>query len=86
MGSSLNTDRNNIPPLWRAQFAITPSDTVDLDIFSHGIEAMTAGTVTIVTPDGTAVQRTVIAGQMIGHVLVRRVNATGTTATVVGGY
>lgn len=87
MGAPNNSNPYLIPPLWQTQFAVTASNTVDLTTYSHGLWVTGAGAVAIVTPDGTAVTYTVQANTFIGHVMVRRVNVTNTTATgLVGGY
>jgi hypothetical protein len=61
-------------------FAVTPSDTVDITERHSALVVGAAGTLAIVDPRNLATIITVVAGQVL-PVQVRRVNATGTTAT-----
>jgi hypothetical protein len=80
------------PPLYSSSrsspqaFAVTPSDTVN---YSQGVSryvfAAGAGTVALVTLDGTVVTYTVPAGTYIWAASLR-VNATGTTSTGIVGH
>lgn len=70
-------------------YDITPSDTVNLRpflttavIFTDAIYVGGAGTVTVVWQDDTTTQFTCVAGQIL-PVKVKRVNATGTAATLL---
>lgn len=64
---------------------VTPSDSVDLTEVAFGLRVTTGGTVSFVTERGTT--RTITLGSdsdlLVG---VRRVNATGTTATGIFAY
>ena len=62
--------------------AVTPSDTVDLPQFSV-IYVGGAGNVKVTTAQGTAVTFTGVNGGTVIPVRVRRVWATGTTATTM---
>lgn len=67
---------------------ITPSDTIDLAVSGERprvIVCMTAGNVAVVDDAGTMVTYTMTAGQPLLF-SPRRINATGTTATVVGWW
>ena len=63
--------------------AITPSNTVDITSgLADGIYAGGAGDIAAVFQDGSTATFTVVAGQFL-PIRVRRVNATGTTATAL---
>lgn len=65
-------------------FAITPSDTADLATVPKALYVVTGGTLSVKGAGGSTVSLgTVVAGQVI-PLRARRVNANGTTATVVG--
>jgi hypothetical protein len=68
-------------------FAITPNDSTDLTAETRGLYVGTSGDLSLVLASGDAV---LLAGAIGGVVLplrVRRVKATGTTATqLVGLY
>lgn len=64
------------------QKTIVPSDTVNMPTPCI-LVAQTAGTVSLVSYNDQVVSWTVVAGQTI-PVVAKRVNATGTTATLVG--
>lgn len=67
------------PPSWAA--AVTPDDNVDLPKVPRALECRTDGTVVCIMLDDTvAVTRYIIAGTQLSG-LVRRVLASGTTAT-----
>lgn len=62
--------------------AITPSDTVDLEVPIRGLIITVAGTVAVVTPQGNVV--TLPAAMAVGvvhSIRAKRINAAGTTAT-----
>lgn len=63
---------------------IVPSDTVNMSTPCI-LVAKTAGTVTFLSYNDQVVEWTVVVGQTI-PVVAKRVNATGTTATLVGIY
>lgn len=65
----------------RGHAAITPSDTVDLVALSV-VVALTTGNVAVVDQYGTALTYTAVPAGTILPVTARRINATGTTATV----
>lgn len=64
----------------RNQAAITTSDTVDLPDHSV-VVLLTDGAVAAVDKNNTVVTYTLLAGQYV-PVICKRINATGTTATV----
>ena len=66
-------------------FAITPNDGVDLATVPRALYVNVAGTLVLHDKSGTAITYNVTAGQVL-PLRVRRVLATGTTATVVGWY
>jgi hypothetical protein len=65
-------------------FAVTPSDTVSMPVVT-GIRCGSAGDITAVDEDGTAITYTVVAGEIL-PIKVRRVNSTGTTVTGIVGF
>jgi hypothetical protein len=60
--------------------AVAPSDSTDLAHVSRAINVATAGTVRVTTRAGTTASISVAAG-IIVPIRVRRIWATGTTAT-----
>ncbi|WP_246849204.1 spike base protein, RCAP_Rcc01079 family [Rubellimicrobium arenae] len=72
-------------PAWGFQ-AITPSDTVDLNPMLRSLRVGTDGTVRVAGRDGSPpVTFTCVAGEVLPG-WIRRVYATGTTATGLVGY
>lgn len=70
----------------RDLFAITPSDTVSfVQGTARGFMVGAAGTVTLVTPQGTVVLLTAPAVGVIHWIACTRINATGTIATTLVG-
>lgn len=70
----------------RKWFTVTPSNTVNLPAGCVGLYVTTNGNVSIVGADDVAVT---ITGKVAGELMPvgpKRVNATGTTATVVALY
>lgn len=63
---------------------ITPSDTVDLDVVPRELRASGSGTLRVTTFAG-AVRNTRIVADVPLPLAVRRVHATGTTATGIEG-
>tara|TARA_R110000787_G_scaffold99975_1_gene204778 strand:- start:186 stop:446 length:261 start_codon:yes stop_codon:yes gene_type:complete len=61
-------------------FAVTPSDSVDLAFIARSLFIGVAGTVSVITKEGTTVSFTLPAGFIL-PLEVSRVRATGTTAT-----
>jgi hypothetical protein len=61
-------------------FAIVPSDSTDLPHVTKALNAATAGTVRVTTERGTTADLFLAAG-LVFPLRVRRVWATGTTAT-----
>lgn len=59
---------------------VVPSDSVDLTEAPRWLMFTAPGNVSILTWGGQTVVIPVVAGDMLGNILVRRVNATGTTA------
>lgn len=64
-------------------FAITPADGVDLASRPRAIVALTAGNVAVRDRSGAIVIYPVFAGQILDF-RAQGIEATGTTATVVG--
>lgn len=75
----------NVLGLWRHGLAITPNDGTDLGHVSKGLYAATAGDVAFITAGGETLTVAVVAGSFLPW-FIARVKATGTTATVFGGY
>jgi allophanate hydrolase subunit 2 len=68
-------------------FAITPSDTVDLAHVTRGIYVGVTGDVKVDMVGGSTVTFVNLAGGVIHPLCVKRVYATGTTATnILGVY
>ena len=73
----------------KRHFTITPSDTVDIAEFGKTSEkagvvyCAVDGTAQVVDMYGDALEYVLVAGDII-PVLVRRINATGTTGTYYG--
>lgn len=63
----------------------TPSDTVDLTYITRAVYVGGAGTMTVVMVSGAVVSHTVVAGAIL-PIGITRVNATGTTATLIVGW
>lgn len=66
-----------------APFSITPNDGVDLTITPRAVIIASAGTMKVTKLDGTTDTLTLPAG--IFPMRVRRIWATGTTATGISG-
>lgn len=62
--------------------AVTPNDGADLAFDSRALVIGGAGTLSVVMAGGQTVPFTVTAGQIL-PIRVRRVRATGTTATAI---
>jgi hypothetical protein len=79
-GSELTVNRSSV--------AVVPSDTVDFASYPRSVQVTTAGTVSCV-PLKSADTPVVFGSLAIGTTLpfrVRRINATGTTATLTASY
>lgn len=61
--------------------AVTPSDAVDLTKFARSLYIGTGGDLTVLMPDGASVLFKAVIGGTILPVRIRRVLATGTTAS-----
>jgi len=83
--TDLPTRPDGHPGNARDMRTVAPSDTVDLALPADALFVSAAGTLRIATAAGTDVTVTVAAGTIL-PVAVRRVFATGTTATVFGLY
>ena len=66
--------------LAKGGFNITPSDDADLPSTAYGIDIGADGDISFVTIDGSSITKTVTGGSILLY-KVRKVNATGTTAT-----
>lgn len=67
------------------QFAITPSDTVDMAFVARGIYVGVTGDIAIVTKDDSVVTyKNCVQGSIL-PVRAKRINATNTTATDLVG-
>ena len=80
----LNHGRDAGGPARRAA-AVTPSDTVDLTAYAKALYVGAAGNVRVLTVGGEDADATTFANHPVGWlpVQVRRVLATGTTATQI---
>lgn len=80
----LNHGRDASGPARRAA-AVTPSDTVDLTTYAKALYVGAAGNVRVLTVGGEDADATTFANHPVGWlpVQVRRVLATGTTATQI---
>lgn len=65
-------------------FAVTPSDTADLDIFTRAIRASGAGNIKITGVDGNTWTAAFLAGET-RPIRAKRIWADGTTATGIEG-
>ena len=63
---------------------VTPSDTVDIQGFAVGLYITGGGTISFETPSGS--RQITVPGFYTLTCLVKRVNATGTTATGIHAY
>ena len=72
----------------RGALPVTPSDSTDLTNIPKALYVTVAGNISVDPVDGlsTAVIFPVTAGQTFDFVRVKRIRATGTTATVIAGY
>jgi len=71
-------------PIYNQLIAITKSDTVDFEKGPpQAIYVGGAGVVALVFTDGHVVNLTAVAGAFLPLYLVKRVNSTNTTATVM---
>lgn len=61
--------------------AVTPSDSVDLELVSRGLWVGTGGNLALEMQDGSSVTITNVADGTLLPFRVLRVNATGTTAS-----
>jgi hypothetical protein len=75
------TGPSNTPAL--RHFTLIPSDTVDEPIIPKAVRCQAEGTAVLVDMDDTAISYTLVVGEII-PLRVKRVNSTGTTATLVG--
>lgn len=69
-------------PAFNKAVAISKSDTVDLDVISGAVYVGGAGVVAAVFQDGSVVNFTAVAGEIL-PIQIRRVNNTNTTATLM---
>ncbi|MFD1135589.1 spike base protein, RCAP_Rcc01079 family [Paenibacillus urinalis] len=68
-------------------FAVTPNDSTDLSKVTKGLYIGVSGDVRMTMADGSVITRKNVAGGMTHPWSIRRVWATGTTATdIVGDY
>jgi len=73
----------------RTSVALSASDTVDFASYPKAVQLLTAGTVNALplkNADGNLVQFTTMLAGTVLPFRVRRINATGTTASFVGLY
>jgi len=63
--------------------AVTPSDSVNLTVFGRALYVGVGGNITVVMLAGTVVLFTAVPAGTVLPIRVRRVNATGTTATSI---
>jgi hypothetical protein len=65
---------------------VTPSDTVDLDPIAKAIQVVSAGNLVYIPAGNSDANPITVTDAPVGYIpihIVRRVKATGTTATVV---
>lgn len=68
-------------------FAVTPNDSAELSYITRALYVGGAGSVAVVTAQGDAVTFVGVTAGSVLPVRVRKVNATGTSATnIVGLY
>lgn len=68
-------------------FAVTPSDSVNFSAEVRQLYIGVGGNVTVVNQDGTTCQFVGLsAGSVIGPFFIKRVNATGTTASSIVAF
>ncbi len=69
-------------------FLITPNDNTDLSFITRAISFASAGDLAIVTHDGTelTIPSAALAAGIMHPIGIKRVKATGTTATGIVGY
>lgn len=72
-------------PGWDKAAVVTPSDSVDLDRPMRALYVGGTGTVTLALLDNSTVLFTAVPVGAILPVQFRRVNSTGTTATLLVG-
>lgn len=65
--------------------AITPSDATNLSNLTRGLYVGGAGNISAVTIAGVAVVFTAVPAGSVLPIQVKRINATGTTATALVG-
>lgn len=70
-----------MPDVYNKFAAITTSDTVDLAARADAVWVGGAGNVAAVQTDGVVVTLTAVAAGTLLPIVVRRINATNTTAT-----
>lgn len=70
----------------RSGFAITPNDGADLPQPIHKIFAAGAGTLRVDLADGTTVDIAIGANQIHHDLRIKKVHATGTSATGLVGF
>lgn len=80
----MNSNFNRFAEFPRNHVAITPSDSADLPR-EMLIYCTVAGNVVVRDSNGTNMTYTVVAGDIL-PIIVKRVLATNTTATVIGLY
>ena len=68
-------------------FAVTPSDSVSFTRVVRQLYVGVGGNITVVNgDDSTATFTNVLGGSILGPFALKRVNATGTTATSIVGF
>lgn len=70
-------------PGWDKAVVVTPSDSIDLDRPARALYVGGTGTVTAVLLDGSTVLFTAVPVGAILPLQFKRINATGTTATLL---
>ena len=85
MTDTFSTLEPNLQSPYSHAFAITPNNTVDLDVFTRAIYVGGAGNIRVDTIGGEEVLFTGLAVGDILPVRVKRVYATNTTATLMIG-
>jgi hypothetical protein len=66
-------------------FAVTPSDSTDLDQAARGLYVGTAGDVALVTLNGDSITLKNLSAGVVHPIAARRILSTGTTAVNIVG-
>lgn len=84
MSDEFPTELSDVSPATHG-VAVTPDDSNDLAHVTRALYVGSVGDVTVVMKDGDTVTFTAMAGGQIYPLRIKRVKATGTTATQLVG-